>query len=424
MRPLHEMRPLYFDWAATAPLRDEARAALLEHLDPKYGNASSQHAFGQRARHALTSARRAIAESLRVARDDVVFTGSGSEANLLAIEGVVRALPRERRHVLVSPVEHPSVLEPLERLAKQGEVELERLPVDRVGRVAPEDVAARLRASSGLVSVMLANNEVGTLEPVAEIAAHTRARGVLVHSDASQALGKVAVTLPQLGVDLLTLAAHKFGGPRGVGLLVRRAAVALATPLSPGRQEGGLRGGTEDVAAAAATAAALTAAVGEQPQLAAQLGELTARLVDGLAGRHGDATFHSRHASVARPARDANSTTSADDPAAALVEKSLPGLVCVSWPDLEGAWLVAALDQRGVAVSHGAACASLASLPSHVLAAVGAGAAAKRAVRISMGRSTTRDDVDELLARIDAAVVALRAPRLFSASQNRGNSRV
>jgi cysteine desulfurase len=207
------------------------------------------------------------------------------------------------------------------------------------------------------------------------------------------------VTLGELGADLVTAACHKFGGPRGLGLLVRLPRVALSSPLSSGRQEQGVRGGTEDVAACAAAAAALAAATAERVILASRLAELSALLVGSLRRGFPDVAIHS-------PLDDA-----------------LPGLVNFSLPDLQGPWIVAALDQRGVAVSHGAACSSLAALPSHVLLAVGAEARARNAVRVTMGRTTTRDDVEELVVRLHDAVVAMRSASTFSSSQNRGNSR-
>jgi cysteine desulfurase len=372
---------LFFDWAAGAPLRDEARAALLEQLDPRFGNASSLHESGRAARAALTAARRRVGEALGAGRDEVLFTGNGSEANLLAVVGAARALPRDRRHVLASAIEHPSVLEPLEVLSKAGEVELELLAVDRAGRVDPVDALRRVRAATGLLTLMLVNNEIGTVEPVAELARELRRSGVLVHCDASQAVGKLAVGFAALGVDLLTASAHKFGGPRGVGIVLRRVDLALTSPLSAGRQEAGLRGGTEDVASCAAAAAALAAAVAEQPAVAARLGELTAALRVALRREWPDVNLHSPEGC------------------------GVPGLVNFSLPGVAGDWLAAALDREGVAVSHGAACASRAALPSHVLVAIGAGEAARGALRVSMGRTTTRDDLDSLLARLRRAVV-------------------
>jgi cysteine desulfurase len=379
--------PLYFDWAASAPLRDEARAVLLDHLDPRFGptigNASSLHSFGRAAQNALTAARRALGEALGAGRDDVLFTGNGSEANLLAVVGAARALPRDRRHVLVTPIEHPSVLEPLASLAQSGEIELETLAVDREGRVDPDEVERRVRPATGLVSIMFANNEIGTIEPIAAIARRMRTRHVLFHCDASQAVGKVVVRFDELGVDLLTASSHKFGGPRGVGIVLKRAHVVLKSPLSSGRQEQGMRGGTEDVASCAAAAAACVAAVAEQPQLATRLAALTADFRHALRRAFPDVSLHSPERYV------------------------VPGLVNFSLPKVHGAWLVAALDRFGVAVSHGAACASRAALPSHVLVAIGASDAARGAVRVSMGRTTTRDDLDSLLARLVRAATDL-----------------
>ena len=382
-------RRLYFDWAATAPLRDEARDAWLECAAPGFGNASSQHEWGRTAKGALQRARRTFSEALGADRDDLFFTGNGSEANLLAVEGALGALPPTRRHVLVSPIEHPSVLEPLERLATRGEIELERLPVDPSGRVDPGTVASRCRPTTGLVCVMAANHEVGTVEPVAEVAAALRPTGALLHCDATQAIGKLPASLAELGCDLLTGSAHKFGGPRGVGFVARRRGVALKTPLSPGRQEQGARGGTEDVASCVAAAAALTAALAERAVVAARLAGLSTLLVARLRARLPDVTLHSSS------------------------ENALPGLVNFSFADLRGDWLVAALDQRGVAISHGSACASLAALPSPVLAAIGARDRATNSVRASMGRLTTSDDVEEVATRVHDVVVSLRAREVF-----------
>jgi cysteine desulfurase len=377
-------RPLYFDWAATAPLRDEARDAWLKLSAASFGNASSLHQWGQRARAELQRARRSFATALGCERDDLCFTGNGSEANLLGLAGAVAALPTDRRHVLVSAIEHPSVLGPLERLARAGAIELETLPVDSFGRVDPVKVEARCRPTTGLVALQAANHEIGTLQPVAQVAARLRSRHVLIHCDATQALGKIPCSLEALGCDLLVASPHKFGGPRGVGVLARRSAVMLKTPLSPERQEQGLRGGTEDVAAIVAAAVALEAALEEQAALSSRLSELTRHFATRLAALLPDITLHST------------------------VEYGLPGLLNVSVPGLRGDWLVTELDRRAVAVSHGSACASLAAVPSPVLVAIGAAGRAKESVRVSMGRSTTRDDVDELVTRLVAAVVQLR----------------
>lgn len=376
---------LYFDWAATAPLRPEARAALIEALGDDYANASSAHAFGRHARAALTRARRTFADALEVERDDLFFLGSGSEANLVALEGSISALPPSRRHLLVSAIEHPSVLDPLERAAKLGSIELETIPVDRFGRVDPDEVARRCRPTTGLVSVMLANHEIGTLQPVAAIAAVAHRVGARLHCDATQACGKVDVALPALHADLVVVSPHKFGGPRGVGVLARRRGIELRSPLSPGRQEQGVRGGTEDVASCVAAAAALTAARAEQAALAPRLRDFATSFTTQLRLALPDVTLHSND------------------------EYGVPGLVNFSFAELRGDWLVAALDQREVAVSHGAACASLAAIPSPILAAIGAHERAANSLRVSMGCTTTRDAVEELVRRVHSAVVQLRA---------------
>jgi len=235
-----------------------------------------------------------------------------------------------------------------------------------------------VKPATGLVSVQLANNEIGTVEPVAEIARRLRPRNVVLHSDASQAIGKTTVRFDELGVDLLTASAHKFGGPRGVGIVLKRDGVALRSPLSGGRQESGLRGGTEDVAACTAAAAAATAAVAEQPALAERLAALAAEFRTQLRSMWPAVTIYSPEGSV------------------------VPGLVNFALPGVRGDWLAAALDRVGVAVSHGAACASRAAVPSHVLLAIGADAP-RGAVRVSMGRTTTRADLDSLLARLRRA---------------------
>jgi cysteine desulfurase len=392
---------VYFDHAATAPLRDEARDALQSLLARPLGNPSSLHAAGREARTLLTQARRTFADVLGCPRDGVVFTGNGSEANVLALAGSIHDLPRTRRHVLTTPVEHPSVLDCLRELQRQGAVEIELLPVDRSGRVAIEDVRACLRDATGLVSVMLVNNELGTIEPVAAIAEvlcrSPDARKPLLHCDASQAIGKIPASFGALGCDLMTVSPHKFGGPPGIGVLLVRSGVSLHSPLSAGRQEAGLRGGTESVAACAAAAAALRAAVEELPREGPRLHALAEELARELRARFPDLVVHS-------PERDV-----------------VPGLVNVSIPGVPGAWFVAAMDRRGVAISHGSACASLAAVPSHVLAAIGAGAFARSSVRVSMGRGSTRDDVAAFLARAAAAVAEIREACGFCSSQNGHN---
>ncbi len=393
------MRPLYLDYASTAPLRDEARSAMVDAWERTAGNPSSVHHAGRQSRQLLTQARRDLAQLLGCQRDEVVFTGNGSEANVLAVVGVCRALPEDRRHVLTTPIEHPSLLDALRDLDAQGEIRLTEVRVDESGRVHPDEILRQVQPETGFASIMLVNNELGTIQPVARIAASLADRDIILHTDASQAAGKIAFDAAALGAPLVTVSPHKFGGPCGLGILLVRQGVILQSPFSKNRQERGLRGGTEDVPSIAAAAAALQAASTDLLSEATRLTELANFLRTHLAEKFPEVVFHS-------PA-----------------EQVLPGLVNASLPGIEGAWLVAALDQKNVAVSHGSACSSRSELPSHVLEAVGAGELARSSLRVSMGRGSSRSDVEEFVDRLRFAVDDMRASGFFDGSQNRCNQR-
>jgi cysteine desulfurase len=356
------------------------------------GNASSVHAHGRAARLALTGARRRIAAALEVPRDAVIFTGNGSEANLLALEGTIRQLPPDRRHVLTSTVEHPSVLQTLERLAESGEVELDKMPTDRGGRLSATDLQNCLRADTGLVSLMLANNELGTLQPLADLHATLADRDIVFHSDAAQAIGKVPAKPRQLGASLLTFAPHKFGGPRGVGVLLNLEDRPLQSPLSAGRQEAGLRGGTESVAHCVGAAVALELALAQLYEENQRLLILRAQLLQNLLGSLAD--LAATESTLRIPELVIHSPS----------EDVLPGTLSFSIGQIPGPWLVAQLDRRGFSVSHGSACSSLAALPSHVLVAIGAKMHAKSAVRISFGWETQAQDLADFVRALRASV--------------------
>ena len=373
------MKRLYFDHCATTPLHPDARAALDEHLE--LANPSSVHEEGRRARHALTRSRRRIAELLGVERDAVTFVGNGSEANVLALEGAVSALPRGRRRVLASPIEHPCVRNCLQRMADEGVAELEWLPVDGVGRLRLDDVENHWTNEVGLLCTMAVNHEIGTRQPISALARWARSRGVLLHTDACQAIGRIDASPWLTEVDLATFSAHKFGGPRGVGGLVRRPGVTLRSPLSAHRQEHGLRGGTEDVASIVACAVALERATEELDSTQTHLRECRKHFLDQFSSMFPRAVVHSS------------------------VEHGIPALVNFSFPGIPGAWLVAALDRKGVAVSHGSACSSRATLPSPVLMAIGRADLARCAVRVSMAASTGREEVDDFLQRLHVVVL-------------------
>jgi cysteine desulfurase len=370
--------PVYLDYNATTPVDPAVREAMLPYLGEHFGNPSSSHVYGRRAREAVEAARAEVAALIGAGPDEVVFTACATEANNLAIQGVARALRASKRHLVISAVEHPAVSRPCERLAEDG-WSLSVVPVDGEGRVDAEAVARALRPDTGLVSVMHANNEVGTVQPVAEIAALARSRGVLVHSDAAQSVGKVPVDVGALGVDLLTLAGHKFYAPKGVGALYVRRGTPLSPVLVGADHERGLRPGTENVA--------LIVALGAAARLARERGavahERLLRLRDDLHGRLREAV-----------------------PGLALSGAAghrLPNTLHLSFPGVSGRALLAATEGE-VAASVGSACHSEGDAVSGVLAAMGLGPArARGAVRLSVGLMTTDDEVERAAAALAAA---------------------
>lgn len=362
---------IYLDHNATTPLRRDVLEAMLPYLRARAGNASSAHAAGRAARAAVEGARRVLAGALGAQPSEIVFTAGGTESNNLAVFG---AVPNPAgAHLVVSPIEHASVLGPVRALERHG-ARVTWLPVDGDGRVRPDAVAAALRDDTVLVSVGWANNEIGTVQPIAALGALCRRRGVVLHVDAVQALGKLAVDVG--GVDLCSLSAHKLGGPSGVGALFVRRGVALQPLCFGGEQERGRRPGTENVAGVVGFAAAVAA----PPALGADTARLRERLWAGLASV-GAARRHS--------------------PAAG----SLPNTLNVGFAGVRGEALVAALDLEGVAVSVGSACAAGSGEPSHVLLALGCSVAeARGGVRFSLGAATTAEEIDAAAAAVQRVV--------------------
>lgn len=349
--------------------------------DPLAGNPSSVHADGRRSRQRLEEAREALASEVDCDRDEILFTSGGSESNALALH----AAPADRA-VMHGPIEHPSILAPLAQRA--GSI---ALPVDRFGRVDPEDIARTSKpAAPGLVSVALANHEIGTLQDIRTLSEASHRVGALFHCDASQAFGKLPLSFRQLGVDLMTLTAHKLGGPVGIGVLVVRQGTAMTPLLLGGEQESGLRPGTEPAILAAAFAAAAREAVGELPQSCPRWHAWTERIRQALAGLDDQACCNSPD------------------------EGRLANTLSVSFPGREGSSLVQRLDLEGVSLSHGAACSSGSVRPSPVLLAIGADERrARGALRISVGPTNRDADVSELLVRL-ARVLDAVPPRTNS----------
>lgn len=378
--------PVYLDYNATTPVAPEVAEAMLPFLHEAFGNPSSSHEFGLRARQAVKDAREQVAALIGCAPADIVFTGCATEANNLALLGVARAAERAgRRHLVVSAVEHPAVLEPARELERRGWA-LTVVPVDAHGRVSPGDVAAAIRPDTALVSVMHANNEVGTIQPIGEIAAITRARGIPLHCDAAQAAGKIVVDVEALGVDLLTLAGHKFHATKGVGALYVRPGTAIEPILFGADQERGLRPGTENVPAIVGIGAAAR-----------------------LAREHLPATTES----LRQLRDDLNARLAAAIPGLALnghPEHRLPNTLHVSFPGVSGRSLLEAA-RADVAASVGSACHAEGDAVSGVLAAMGLDAArAMGAVRLSVGTITTPPETARAARALAAAWRAL-APR-------------
>lgn len=362
--------PVYLDCNATTPVAPEVAEAMLPFLRDAFGNPSSSHAFGHRARQAVRDSREHVAALIRCTSPDLVFTGCATEANNLAILGVAAAAERKgRRHLVVSAIEHPAVLQPALELERRG-WSVSVLPVDSTGRVAPGDVAAALRPDTALVSVMHANNEVGTIQPIAEISALTRPRGIALHCDAAQSAGKIAIDVDELGVDLLTLAGHKFYATKGVGALYVRPGTPIAPVLFGADQEHGLRPGTENVPAIVGIGEAARLARGRLPEAVAKL----RRLRDGL---------HELLASGV-PGLALNGHP----------ELRLPNTLHVSFPGVSGRSLLQAAS-ADVAASVGSACHSGDDAVSGVLAAMGIEAPrAMGAVRLSVGLMTTQAEIE------------------------------
>ncbi|HSO30171.1 MAG TPA: cysteine desulfurase family protein [Candidatus Sulfomarinibacteraceae bacterium] len=379
--------PIYLDHAATTPLRHEALEAMLPYLREEFGNPSSPHAWGRRARAALDEAHERIAAGLGCGPREIVLTSGGTEALNLALKGAAWAGKARGHRIITTKVEHHAVLQPLQHLEKFG-FEVVELPVDRYGRVDPDEVGAALTERTILVAIGHANNEVGTIQPIAEIVKRVRAsgpKGCLVAVDAVASAPYLPVDVNELGCDLLAIAAHKFEGPKGAGALYLKAGTHLLGQLHGGTQERYRRAGTENVTGAVGMAVAFGLAVAERDATVRRLRRGRDRLVAALTGVEGiELTGHPKN--------------------------RLPGLASVVVREVEGASVVVKLDLEGVAASVGSACTTGSAEPSHVLAAMGyPEEEARGSLRFSFGRATTDVEIDEALAVVPRVVRAARA---------------
>jgi cysteine desulfurase len=382
-------REIYADHAATTPPAAEVIAAMQPYLGLEFGNPSSIHRRGEAAREAIEQARGRVAALIGGTPEEIVFTATGSEANNLALKGAMGAqalaAPRRRR-IVISAIEHPSVLETAQALEDSG-AQVTVVPVESDGVLDPARVARALGSDVALVSVMWANNEVGTLQPVAEIARAAREAGSLVHCDAIQAVGKIPVDVAALGVDLLSLAGHKFHGPLGAAALYVRRRVRLMSQIHGGHQERSRRAGTENLPAIVGLGvAAERAGLALEAQVALRIATLGNRLLDGLLARV--------------PAAHLNGDRA----------RRLQGLVNVRFAGVDGEAVLHELDLAGITVSTGSACSAASPGPSHVLMALGLRPEdAHASVRFSLGEGNDDTDVDRIITATAAVVERLRA---------------
>ena len=377
-------RFLYADHAATTALSPRALEAMTPYFRDAYGNPSSLYTFGQQAKSDLDAARAEVARCLNAKPEEIFFTSGGTESDNWALKAVAELRGGKGRHIITSAIEHHAILHTLEHLEKALGFSVTYLPVDSLGRVDPQAVKAAIRPDTILITVMAANNEIGTIEPIAEIGAIAREAGVLFHTDAVQAVGHIPVDVSAWNCDMLSLSGHKFHGPRGVGALYVRRGLRLPPLIHGGGQEKGRRSGTENVAGAVGLAAALREAVGGLEARSVLLAARRDRLIEGL---------------TRLPC-----SRLTGDPV-----HRLPGTASFVFEGVEGEALLLHLDAKGICASSGSACSSASLDPSHVLLAIGLPhEVAHGSLRLSLGEENTDEDVDYLLQAVPEVVEYLR----------------
>ena len=385
------MERIYLDNSATTPLDPAVLEAMMPYLTEDFGNASSIHTYGQKAKMAVDRARHQVAALLNAARpNEIIFTSGGTESNNLAIRGLVEANSRHGSHIILSAIEHPAVESVCEDLEKRG-FELTVLPVYENGIIKIEDVRAAIRDNTILITVMAANNEIGTLQPINEIGSLVRdlrksGKKIWFHTDAVQAVGKIRVDVEEIGCDLLSFSGHKINGPKGVGGLYVRRGVRLHTQNIGGRQERGTRAGTENVPGIVGLGSAAELAGSTLDDLDTRIRSFRDRIENDILERVPDAI------------PNGDRTT------------RLPNIANISFRSIEGEALLIALDMQGIAVSTGSACSSGSLEPSPVIRALGHGdAVARGAIRLSLGRQNTAEEIDKLLELLPSSVARLRS---------------
>lgn len=378
---------IYADNAATTRISDNVLEAMLPYLKENYGNASALYAAGRDAHQAVEKARKKIASLLNAGPMDIYFTSCGTESDNWALKGVARKLKKEgKNHIVTSAIEHHAILHAAQSLEEDG-FDVTYLAVDEKGRVSADDVRAAIRPETALVSVMYANNEIGTIQPISEIGAVCREAGVLFHTDAVQAAGTLPIDVQAQNIDMLSVSAHKFHGPKGIGLLYCRRGLYPDNLLDGGAQERGHRAGTENVAYIMGMAAALEEACGMMDEKGRRLAQMRDRIQEGLLKIPG-------------------TRVNGDE------EHRLPGTLNVSFEKIDGESLLFDLDLKGIAASSGSACASGSVDPSHVLLAIGVPyQLAHGSLRISLGRYNTEAEAERIIEAVTEAVKMLRGEK-------------
>ncbi len=390
------MKKVYLDNAATTRVRDEVISAMLPYFTEYYGNPSSLHLFAREAAKGLDAARAQVAAALNATPQEIVFTGGGSEGDNMVLRGIARAYQKQGAHIITSAVEHHAVLHTLEALEKEQGLSVTYLPVDEYGRVSAAQVEQAIRPDTILVSIMFANNEVGTIMPVEEIGRVCRAHKVLFHTDAVQAVGHVPIDVEAMHIDLLSLSAHKFHGPKGVGALYVRKGVRLPALITGGGQERKKRAGTENVPGIVGMGVAIELAVAELAENTKAMCALRDRLISGMEARIPEIKLNGHRS------------------------QRLPNNVNFSIRYIEGESILLMLDLNGIAASSGSACTSGSLDPSHVLLAMGlTHEVAHGSLRLTLSRYTTPEEIDYVLEILPPIIEKLRAMSpLYQGGQN------
>ncbi|MCX5994313.1 MAG: cysteine desulfurase NifS [Chloroflexi bacterium] len=379
------MKRIYMDYAATTPMLPEVAAAMQPYFSHKFGNPSSIHSMGQEASDAVEVARGQVASLIACRPEDIVFTGGGTEADNHAIKGVCLAGRERGNHIITTAIEHHAVLYTCNFMNGVG-FDVTVAPVDKYGMVDPDDIRKAITAKTLLVSVMHANNEVGAIQPIEEIARITRRAGVYFHVDAVQTAGHLPIDVDGMGIDLLSASAHKLYGPKGVGMLYIRPGTRIVPLLHGGEQENERRAGTENVAGIAGFGRAAEIALAEMAKEAARLSGYRDRLIDSVLGRVGDSYLNGHRTS------------------------RLPNNTNFSFDFIEGEAIIMYLDADGICASTGSACSSASSEPSHVLMALGIPVErARGSVRFTLGRWTSEEDINKVVEALPRIVEKLRA---------------